>query len=87
MARKAIQEFGRIDVLVNNAAYTEMSLGPSHELTPQDWDGETNTTLKGTLNRCKVVLPQMVKQQSGRIINITTAGVRTGSKLLSICGQ
>ncbi len=86
MAQKAIREFGRIDVLVNNAAYTEMSLKPFHETNPQDWDGEINTTLKGTLNCCKAVLPQMMKQQSGRIINVTTAGVKTGSQFLSIYG-
>jgi len=86
MVKKAIQEFGRIDVLVNNAAYTEVSLKPFHELTPQDWDNEINTTLKGTLNCCWAVLPQMMKQKYGRIINITTAGVKTGSQLLSLYG-
>ena len=34
--KKAIQEFGRIDILVNNAAYTEISLKPFHETKPQD---------------------------------------------------
>lgn len=86
MAKKAIQEFGRIDILVNNAAYTEMSLKPFHETNPQDWDGEINTTLKGTLNCCWAVLPQMMKQQYGRIINVTTAGVKTGSQYLSLYG-
>jgi len=86
MVKKAIQEFGRIDILVNNAAYTEIILKPFHETNPQDWDGEINTTLRGTLNCCRAVLPQMMKQKSGRIINITTAGVKTGSQLLSLYG-
>jgi NAD(P)-dependent dehydrogenase (short-subunit alcohol dehydrogenase family) len=86
MVKKTIQEFGRIDVLVNNAAYTEISLKPFHETKPQDWDGEINTTLRGTLNCCWAVLPQMMKQNSGRIVNITTAGVKTGSQYLSLYG-
>ena len=86
MVKKAVQEFGRIDVLVNNAAYTEISLKPFHETKPQDWDGEINTTLRGTLNCCWAVLPQMMKQNYGRIINITTAGVKTGAQYLSLYG-
>lgn len=86
MARKAIEEFGRIDILVNDAAYTELILKPFHETNPQDWDGEIDTTLRGTLNCCRAVLPQMIKQKSGRIINITTAGVKIGSPLMSLYG-
>jgi len=86
MVKKTIQEFGRIDILVNNAAYTEISLKPFHETKPQDWDGEINTTLRGTLNCCWAVLPQMMKQNYGRIINITTAGVKTGAQYLSLYG-
>jgi NAD(P)-dependent dehydrogenase (short-subunit alcohol dehydrogenase family) len=86
MVRKAIDEFGRIDILVNNAAYTELILKPFHETSPQDWDGEIDTTLRGTLNCCRAVLPQMMKQESGRIINITTAGVKIGSPLMSLYG-
>ena len=78
MVRRAIQEFGRIDILVNNAAYTEVGLKPFHETKPQDWDGEINTTFRGTLNCCWAVLPQMMRQQYGRIINITTAGGQDG---------
>jgi 3-oxoacyl-[acyl-carrier protein] reductase len=86
MVRKAMQEFGRIDILVNNAAYTEITLKAFHEMQPQDWDGEINTTFRGTLNCCWAVLPQMIKQGQGRIVNITTAGVKTGAQYLSLYG-
>lgn len=86
MVRRTVQEFGRIDVLVNNAAYTELALKPFHESRPEEWDGEINTTYRGTLNCCWAVLPQMMKQASGRIVNITTAGVKTGSQYLSLYG-
>jgi NAD(P)-dependent dehydrogenase (short-subunit alcohol dehydrogenase family) len=86
MVKRTTQEFGRIDILVNNAAYTEVSLKAFHETKPQDWDGELNTTLRGTLNCCWAVLPEMMKQNYGRIINITTAGVKTGAQYLSLYG-
>lgn len=86
MVKRTMQEFGRIDILVNNAAYTEINLKPFHEMKPQDWDGEINTTFRGTLNCCWAVLPQMMKQNYGRIINITTAGVKTGAQYLSLYG-
>ncbi len=86
LVQKAMQEFGQIDILVNNAAYTELSLRPFHETKPEDWDGEINTTLRGTLLCCRAVLPQMIKQGRGRIVNITTAGVKTGSQYLSLYG-
>ncbi len=86
MVETAVAEFGRIDILVNNAAYTGMSLKPFMDTKPGDWDGEINTTLRGTLNCCWAVLPQMVKQKYGRIVNITTAGVKTGSQYLSLYG-
>ncbi len=86
MVAKTIKEFGRIDILINNAACTEISLKPFSETKPQEWDGEINTTLKGTLNCCWAVLPQMMKQRYGRIVNVTTAGVKTGSQFLSLYG-
>ena len=86
MVEKAIQEFGQIDILVNNAAYTEITLKPFHEIDLQDWDGEINTTLRGTLNCCRAVLPHMMKQKCGRIVNITTAGAKIAAPLLSIYG-
>jgi NAD(P)-dependent dehydrogenase (short-subunit alcohol dehydrogenase family) len=86
MVEKTIHEFGRIDILVNNAAYTEISLKPFSQTLPQEWEGEISTTLKGTLNCCWAVLPQMMKQSYGRIVNVTTAGVKTGSQFLSLYG-
>ncbi|MDM7999514.1 MAG: SDR family NAD(P)-dependent oxidoreductase [Dehalococcoidia bacterium] len=86
MVTATIREFGRVDILVNNAAYTELSLRPFHETKPEEWEGEINTTLKGTLNCCWTVLPHMMKQGYGRIVNITTAGVKTGSQYLSLYG-
>ncbi len=86
MVARAVEEFGRIDILVNNAAYTNITPKPFHEMTPDEWDGEINTTYRGTLNCCWAVLPQMMNQKYGRIVNITTAGVKTGAQYLSLYG-
>lgn len=74
---KALNEFGKIDVLVNCAAYlAETAGGPFHEESETEWDMHINITLKGTLNYCKAVIPHMMDQKSGRIINITSAAVK-----------
>ena len=77
MAKQAVQEFGRIDVLVNAAAATEVTLLPFHEKTQEECDYQIDTTFKGVLNSCRAVIPQMMSQQSGRIINITSAAAKT----------
>lgn len=70
----ALEKTGRIDVLVNNAGITRdnLMLGMSEE----DFDSVISVNLKGTWNCCKCVQRTMLKQRSGRIINITSvAGV------------
>lgn len=84
MARKAVQEFGRIDILVNCAAFTNVTPTLFHEMTPEECDAQIGTTFKGVLNCCRAIVPQMIKQGGGRIINITTAGAKIPSPFLSI---
>jgi len=74
MVEKAIAEFGKIDILVNNAAYLGFSLEhkPFTDTEEAEWDMHINVTLKGTLHCCKAVIPYMVDQKWGRIINITS---------------
>ncbi len=73
--KKIIDEFGRIDILINNAGvWTSSSIEKMSEKT---WDQTIDINLKGTMNFCKAVAPYMKKQKSGRIINISsTAGQR-----------
>lgn len=66
----AINEFGRIDVLVNNAA---VAIGGNiMEMPEADWDRLMNTNLKSIYRTIKVALPFMVKQRSGSVINISS---------------
>jgi NAD(P)-dependent dehydrogenase (short-subunit alcohol dehydrogenase family) len=70
----AIGRFGRIDVLVNNAA--SFHAGYFEELTPQQMERQLTTSLIGPMNVTRAVLPIMRKRRSGRVISISsTAGL------------
>lgn len=65
---KVIKEFGKIDVLVNNAAV--LYKGPIEETTPEIWDSTININLKGNFFFSLAVGKRMIKAGKGRIINI-----------------
>ncbi len=65
-----LEEFGRVDILVNNAGVTRDGL--SMRMSVADWDTVLNTNLKGAFNFVQAVQRPMIKQRSGRIINISS---------------
>lgn len=74
MVKTATSEFGRLDILVNNAGITRDMLLPM--MKEEDWDLVLDINLKGVFNVTKAALRPMIRQKSGRIINITSmAGV------------
>ncbi len=82
LAREANNHFGRIDVLVNNAAVFErnkMARVPFWELDPGEWDRAMSVNLKGTFLCCRAVFPYMRAQGGGKIINIASAAALVGS--------
>ena len=76
MAEEAIRQFGAIDILVNNAGIESHPV-LTMELAEESWDRVLNVNLKGSFLCCQAVIPQMMKQNKGRIINIgSTASIR-----------
>jgi 3-oxoacyl-[acyl-carrier protein] reductase len=65
-----LQDFTKIDILVNNAGVTRDGL--AMRMSVEDWDTVINTNLRGAFNFTQSVLRAMIKQRSGRIINITS---------------
>jgi NAD(P)-dependent dehydrogenase (short-subunit alcohol dehydrogenase family) len=75
--KAALERFGRIDVLVNNAA--NFYAGFFEEITPQDFRAQIETTLFGPVNVTRSVLPVMRAQRAGLVVTISsTAGIATG---------
>lgn len=65
-----IKKYGKLDILVNNAGITRDNL--LMKMSEEDFDAVINTNLKGVFNCMKHVARQMIKQKSGRIINISS---------------
>ncbi len=70
MFDKAMSEFGRVDILVNNAGITRDGL--IMRMSEEDWDAVVDSNLKGTFLCTKAVTRIMLKQKSGRIVNIAS---------------
>jgi NADP-dependent 3-hydroxy acid dehydrogenase YdfG len=71
-ADAAVREFGRIDVIINNAGI--MPLSPMASLRVDEWDLMIDVNIKGVLHGIAAVLPVMIRQGSGQIINISSIG-------------
>ena len=82
MVKQAVEKFGRIDILVNNAGASS-ELRPFLEMTEEDWDFDIHVNLYGQMRVARAVLPHMVSQGYGRIIN-TSGG--QGIPTISIYG-
>ncbi|MBU1019691.1 MAG: 3-oxoacyl-[acyl-carrier-protein] reductase [Firmicutes bacterium] len=67
---RAIEEFGCVDVLVNNSGITRDNL--MMRMTENEFDSVINVNLKGTWNMCKSVTRHMLKNRSGKIVNIAS---------------
>ncbi len=79
MAEQTLSRFGRIDILVNNAAmlYT-LRYSPFDELDPAEWDRVMAVNVKGPWLCIKAVIPNMKEQGKGKIINISSLSALTG---------
>lgn len=79
MASAVLDAFGRIDVLVNNAAlYGSLTFAPFDKLDEKEWDAAMNVNVKGIWQCCKAVLPAMREQNGGAIVNISSLAATYG---------
>jgi 3-oxoacyl-[acyl-carrier protein] reductase len=76
-AAQILEDFGRVDILVNNAGVTRDGL--SMRMSLDDWDTVLNTNLKGAFTFTQALMRPMIKQRSGRIINISSIAGLTGN--------
>ena len=92
LVRSTLNEFGRIDILVNNVGGVRIAPrnagrpvsgkgGYITDLDDEDWDGAYEVNLKSQVYMCKAVVPHMKAQQSGKIINISSVAAKVGDSV------
>ena len=86
MIDKIIEDHGRIDILINNAAVFAESVRIM-DLEEEEWDRIMTTNLKGVFLCAKAVIKQMIKQKSGKIVNMTSFTGKTGRVVYSTFGN
>jgi len=77
MVKEVLLEFGKIDILINNAGIAADNL--LLRMKEEEWDEVINTDLKGIFNCTKVVARSMLKQRYGKIVNIASVAGLTGN--------
>jgi 3-oxoacyl-[acyl-carrier protein] reductase len=79
--KRALKEFGRINILVNNAGVMSKTGSPIESITLQDWDFHLNINLRGTFLFCQALWPILLKQGGGKIICLGSIAGKIGGVL------
>ena len=83
LAKTCMDSYGKIEILVNNTGIN--SRIPFLELSIEEWNRMLAVNLNGTFYACKCVMPYMIAQNSGNIINISSTASKTAHANASIC--
>ena len=78
MVDRVLQDFNKVDILINNAGIVGPVI-PVWEYRVEDWDRVMEINMKGTFLCCKAVIPSMLKQKRGRIVNIASMAGKEGN--------
>lgn len=86
MVKQCLAAYGQVDILFNNAGIVKM--GALHDTAEADWDQVINVNLKGVFLCSKAVIPQMLKQGKGKIVNTASiAGLVAFDQLSAYCAS
>jgi NAD(P)-dependent dehydrogenase (short-subunit alcohol dehydrogenase family) len=86
VVQRTLTRWGRLDVLVNNAAYTAHRGGALLETTDQEWQRQMDVTLRGTFGMCRAAVPAMLEGGKGSIVNVSSIGaLRPFANTLAYC--
>lgn len=75
--KESVQHYGKIDVLINNAGWDKVE--PFLQSEPDTWQKIININLLGQINTCKEILPLMIENGYGKVVNIASDAARVGS--------
>ena len=78
-AAACFEQFGRIDILVNNVGGSAIPLMPMWEVTDEQWNLMMDLNLKSAFNFCRAVIPYMLKREYGRIVSIASTAGKEGN--------
>lgn len=83
MVAQTVGEFGGVDILVNNAAlFANLSLKPFMDIPDDEWDKVMDVNIGGLFKCSRAVVPEMRKQNGGKIINISSGTVFMGAAMM-----
>ena len=88
LAKKSVSEYGKIDILINNAGASQLSYTATEDLSQKEWETIIDTNLTGTFLACKHIGKAMIKSGGGSIVNIaSTAGVTGVPRAPAYCAS